>query len=220
MKPMTNNRPQTIGEEIANAITHGFGILFALLASPFLIMEAFHRGTTQTVWAVSMFSFGMLMVYLSSTIYHAVQHHHIKRKLRILDHISIFFLIGGSYSAVVQKFTDSHTATIFLTVMWSIIGLGTLMKLFFTGKYNTLSTGLYLGLGWMAIFLIKPLYANLPLDIFLWLLAGGMAYSLGVIFFVNDRLKYWHSIWHLFVLAGTITHFVAVYSSLSLNLNV
>ena len=217
-----NTKPPFPKDEIANSITHGIGILFALIAIPFLFAKAMAIGnvSSNTLWAVGAFSFGMAMVYLSSTIYHVIQHHEAKKFLRIWDHISIFLLIGGSYTAIIQKYIDSHTAWLFLSIMWGIIAAGSILKIFFTGKYEWLSVVLYVGLGWMAVFLVRPLSHTLPLEIFLWLLAGGLAYTGGVYFFMNDRIKYNHAIWHLFVLAGTVTHFFAIYKSMSVAVNV
>jgi hemolysin III len=213
------DRPQTQKEEFANATTHGLGILFALIGIPALITQAVKYGNGYTVFAVSMFCFGISMVYLSSTIYHAVQHQRHKHILRIWDHISIYFLIGGSYTAVIQKFIASNTAIIFLGIMWSIIVVASVLKVFHVGKRDIMSTVLYLGLGWMAVFLIKPLIATMPLEIFIWLLAGGLFYTGGVYFYIK-RWPYSHAVWHLFVLAGTVSHYFAVYKMLPLNLSV
>lgn len=205
------DRIQSQKEEKVNVITHSIGIAFTLIAMPFLITYAIKHGTIQNVWAVSIFGFGMLMVYLSSTIYHAATHPGTKRVLRIWDHISIFLMIGGTYTAIIQKFTDRPTATIFLSIMWSIIALGSFLKLFFTGKFKVIELLLYIGLGWMAVFIIKPLTANIPLEVFWWILAGGCCYMFGIIFYVWKKLQYHHAVWHCFVLAGTVTHYVAVY---------
>ncbi|MBL7777274.1 MAG: hemolysin III family protein [Chitinophagales bacterium] len=206
-----SDRIQSPKEEKANMLTHAAGILFALVAMPFLIAYAVEYGTARSIWAVSVFGFGMLMVYLSSTLYHAATHTGTKRALRIWDHISIFLLIGGTYTAVIQKFTDADTATVFLTTMWCIIAVGSGLKLFFTGKFKVVELLLYLGLGWMAVFIIKPLSTNLPLEVFWWILAGGLFYMFGVVFYVWKKLQYHHAIWHCFVLAGTVTHYVAVF---------
>jgi hemolysin III len=211
-----SGRQQTLPEEIANAITHGLGVLFCLVAIPFMIIYAIQSNSAVTLWAVSIFCFGMLMVYLSSTLYHAVQHKNAKRLLQIWDHISIFILIAGSYTPLVIKFTNSSTAFVFLGIMWSIVAVGSLLKLFYTGKYKVASVILYLVLGWMALFIIKPIMTNVPPHIF-WLIAiSGIAYTLGVIFYLWTGLRYAHAVWHVFVLSGTIMHFFAVYNSIPL----
>jgi hemolysin III len=212
---MKMRREQTIIEEKVNYITHAAGILFSIIAIPFLISYAAERSNAATVWGVCIFSFAMLMVYFASTIYHAVkQNTNTKRKLRVWDHISIFVMIGGSYTPVVIKFTDSKTSLVFLSTMWGIILLGSLLKVFFTGKYILLEVILYLALGWMAVFIIKPLIANMPSEIFLFILVSGLFYSVGVIFYLWKNLTYHHAVWHVFVLAGSVTHFFAVYNSI------
>jgi hemolysin III len=212
-------REQTITEEKINSITHALGILFSVIAIPYLIAYAAERSNSSTVWGVCIFSFAMLMVYFASTIYHAVkQNTDTKRMLRIWDHISIFVMIGGSYTPVVIKFTEPGTAFIFLTVMWSIIVLGSCLKIFYTGKYILLEVILYIALGWMAVFIIKPLIANMPSQIFTFIMASGLFYSVGVIFYLWKKLSYHHAVWHVFVLAGTVTHFFAVYNSIPINI--
>jgi hemolysin III len=211
-------RVQTMQEEVANTITHGLGVLFCLVAIPFMILLAFEKTNASMVWAVSIFGFGMLTVYLSSTLYHAAKHANTKRLLRIWDHISIFMLIAGTYTPVIVKFTDRPTAVMFLSILWTIVALGSFMKLFFTGKYKIVSVLLYVGMGWMAVFIIKPLLANIPPQIFWWIIAGGMAYMVGVIFYLWKSLRYHHAVWHVFVLAGTVTHFFAVYNSIPINI--
>jgi hemolysin III len=212
-------REQTLIEEKVNSITHAAGIIFSIIAIPYLIAYAAERSNAATVWGVCVFSFAMLMVYFASTIYHAVeQNTTTKRKLRVWDHISIFVMIGGSYTPVVIKYTDAGTAFSFLTTMWSIIALGSFLKVFYTGKYILLEVMLYLLLGWMAVFIIKPLIANMPSDIFVFILASGLFYSVGVIFYLWKNLTYHHAVWHVFVLAGTVTHFFAVYNSVPINI--
>ncbi len=204
-----SDRKQTIPEEIANTITHGLGIVFCMIASPFLILLS-ARGSAAGTAAVSIFSFGMLMVYLSSTLYHATRNEATKRVLRIWDHISIFLLIAGSYTPIVYRYTDSATSTLFLSIMWGIVALGIVKKIFLTGRYDKLSLILYLALGWMAIFIIKPLMQNIPGPVWWWLAGGGLSYTFGTIFYRWKKLNYHHAIWHCFVLAGTVMHYIAI----------
>ena len=206
-------RNQTLKEEIYNTLSHGAGVLFCVIAVPILIFYALEKSNMATVYSVSIFGFGMFMVYLSSTLFHAVQHDGAKRKFQVLDHISIYLLIAGSYTPLVVKFLHKDTATLFLSVMWGIVLLGSILKIFFTGRFAVASTILYLILGWMAVFIIKPFFNNVPLDVFLWLLGGGLLYTGGVYFYMKEHKPYHHAIWHLFVLGGTITHYVAIYIS-------
>jgi hemolysin III len=212
-------REQTIKEEVANSITHGLGIVFCLIAVPFMVAYALHSSTASTVWAVSIFGFGMLMVYSSSTLYHYAKKKDTKRLLRIWDHISIFVLIAGTYTPLVIKFTETSTAIIFLTIMWSIVGVGSFLKIFFTGRFKIVSVLFYVALGCMAVFIIGPLSANMPVEVFTWLLVGGFAYLFGVVFYLWRKLHYHHAVWHIFVLTGTITHFFAVYTSIPFHIH-
>ena len=213
-------RAQTLNEEVANAITHGLGVVFCLIAIPVMVMYAMHTSTPPMVWGVAIFGFGMLMVYCASTLYHYVKNAEVKRVLHVWDHISIFLLIAGTYTPVVIKYTDFRTAVIFLSGMWGIVALGSFMKIFFTGKYNIISTILYLAMGWMAVFIIKPVTANMPVQVMYLLAAGGLAYTLGVVFYLWHKLQYHHAVWHIFVLIGTVTHFFAVYNSIPINIKV
>lgn len=212
------DRKQTLNEEIANAVTHGMGVLFCAVAIPFMVALALKSPHPGTVWPVSVFCFGMATVYLSSTLYHAVQHHTTKKLLQVWDHISIFMLIAGTYTPVVVKFTDSNTSFVFLTVMWGLVFIGSILKLFYTGRFRVFSALMYVVMGWMAIFIFKPLMTNVPPDIFKWMVAGGIIYMIGVIFYLWNKPRYHHAVWHIFVLTGTVTHFFAVYNSIPINI--
>lgn len=215
-----SRREQTEQEEKLNALTHAIGVVFALITIPILIMYAIDKSSASTVFGVSVFCFAMLMVYCASTIYHLVKlGTPLKRKLRIWDHISIFVMIGGSYTPLVVKYTSPSTATVFLAAMWGIIVLGSMLKLFFTGKYVVLEVVIYLLLGWMAVFIIKPLLANMSSQIITLILFSGLFYSIGVAFYLWKKLSYHHAVWHVFVLAGTVTHFFAVYYSIPIVVN-
>lgn len=208
-------RDQTLNEETANWITHAFGILFSVITIPFMMVYAVQHSSTSTVWGVSVFGFAMLMVYMASTIYHATKPNtNAKRILRIWDHIGIFVMIAGSYTPLVIKYIDTPTATLFLSVMWGIVVLGSILKIFFTGKYVLLEVIIYIVMGCMLVFIIKPLVANIPTEIFTYILAGGLFYAAGVAFYLWKKLNYHHAVWHVFVLAGTVTHFVAIYKSI------
>jgi len=210
-----HRRDQTLNEETANWITHAFGILFAVITIPFMVAYAINYSNYSTVWGVSVFGFAMLMVYMASTIYHATQPNtNRKRVLRIWDHIGIFVMIAGSYTPLIIKYIETSTATLFLSIMWSIVVLGSILKIFFTGKYLILEVIIYIVMGCMLVFIIKPLVANIPTEIFTYIVAGGIFYGAGVAFYLWKKLNYHHAVWHVFVLAGTVTHFVAIYKSI------
>jgi hemolysin III len=203
-----------IKKEIANSITHGIGILFFLSAIPFLLYKAFHVKTIYLV-ACIVFAIGLIMVYSSSTLYHAIQKESIKRKLRVYDHISIYMLIGGSYTPFIAKYLANPTAGTFLMILWSLIALFVLLKFFFTGKYDFISTISYLALGWMAVFICRPMIHGMPTHVFYLLVGGGLSYTLGIIFYAWKRFTYHHAVWHCFVLGGSVTHFYGVWYALS-----
>ena len=210
-----HRRDQTLLEEKANWITHAFGILFSVVTIPFMMVYAIGHSSASTVWGVSVFGFAMLMVYMASTIYHATKPNtNAKRVLRIWDHIGIFVMIAGSYTPLVIKYIDTPTARIFLSIMWGIVVLGSILKIFFTGKYVLLEVIIYIVMGCMLLFIIKPLVANIPAEIFTYIIAGGLFYVAGVAFYLWKKLNYHHAVWHVFVLAGTVTHFVAIYKSI------
>ena len=207
-------REQTRKEEIVNAISHGVGILFCLIAMPFLLIDSFNENQLSIFISVLAFGIGMLLVYTFSTLFHAAKNPKVKDILQIGDHISIYFLIAGTYTPLMVRYLSSKTATVFLGVMWSIVAIGIIFKIFFTKKFKFVSVLLYLALGWMIVFVIKPLIHNVPLTVFWWILGGGLSYTVGVYFYVKSHKPFYHAIWHVFVLLGTILHFVAICKSL------
>jgi hemolysin III len=208
------DRIQTRKEELANGISHILGILFCLIALPFLILVAYKKHDMVAVFAVATFGLGMLLVYSFSTLYHLVQKEKTKQLLKIADHICIYYLIAGTYTPLMVRYLQKDTAILFLGVMWTIVLLGTFFKIFFTNRFKIVSVVLYLMMGWMIVFVIKPLWGVMPLDVFLWILAGGLSYTIGVYFYVKGNTYFYHTIWHLFVLLGTIFHYVAILKSL------
>lgn len=208
------HREQTRKEELANALTHGLGVLLCLLAMPAVLTLTFDPNDLTTFYAITAFAVGVLLVYSSSTLYHFVQEKKIKNSLKIADHISIYFLIAGTYTPLMIKYLPSSTAFVFLTVMWTVVFLGTLFKIFFIHKLKWFSVIVYLVMGWMIVFVIKPLIQNVPLDVFWWIIGGGLSYTVGVYFYVKSYKLYFHAIWHVFVLLGTILHFVAICKSI------
>jgi hemolysin III len=207
-------RIQTKREEILNAITHAAGIIFCLAAMPLLLINAYQKHAMPVFWGVFAFGAGMLMVYTSSTLYHAVQHRRAKDFLQRMDHMSIYFLIAGTYTPLVIRYLPKTTAIIFLSVMWGLVLVGVVFKLFFTNRFHLVSLLIYLVMGWMIVFIIKPAWENIPLPIIGWIIAGGLSYTAGVYFFIRSRVSYFHAIWHCFVLGGTIAHYVCVYKSI------
>lgn len=202
-------------QELANSISHAFGMLFGIIGMPILIATAIKNGNTTGLVGASIFGFSFLMVYTASTLYHGFQHPEVKRVLKIIDHISIYFLIAGSYTPFILLFYFNFTGIVLLAVLWSLTLVGIIFKIFFVDRFTYLSTAIYLVMGWMLLIVIKPFFANLPLSITVMLTLGGVLYSLGVIFFLWTKYFYHHLVWHIFVLAASICHFVAVLLAVS-----
>lgn len=208
------HREQTRNEELANAFSHGLGVVFCLIAMPILLGITYNETDMTTFFSVAAFAVGMFLVYSCSTFYHFVQKEKSKKLLKIADHISIYFLIAGTYTPLMIKYLPAATAFVFLTTMWTVVFLGLFFKLFFIHRFEWFSVVLYLTMGWMIVFVIEPLIDTVPLTVFWWILAGGLSYTIGVYFYVKSYKYYYHTIWHIFVLLGTILHFMAIYHSL------
>ena len=203
------DRPQSLGEEIANSISHGVGLIAALAASPILILVAASKGSALTIVAVSIFATSMVLLYLSSMMYHCLPRNRGKHVFLIFDHIAIFLLIAGTYTPFALGVLRGAVGWTLFGMIWGVALIGIITKLVPKLRHSKLSLALYLGMGWMVVLVIRPLCQHLPFDGLLWLVAGGLAYTVGVIFFVIDK-KYSHFIWHLFTIAGTTCHFFAI----------
>lgn len=206
-------RIQTRNEELANGISHILGIIFCLIGMPFLIAKAREHNLIMES-SVIIFGIGMLLVYSFSSLYHLAQKEKTKQLFKIADHISIYYLIAGTYSPLMVIYLKKETALVFLGIMWSIVLLGSFFKIFYVDRFKFISVALYLLMGWMIVFVIKPLWGVMPFSVFLWILAGGLSYTVGVYFYVKGHKSYFHTVWHFFVLLGTIFHYVAILESL------
>jgi hemolysin III len=206
----TRERPQSPGEELANSVSHGVGLVAALIAAPVLIVTAAWRGGTAAVVGASVFTATMVLLYLSSTLYHALPQNKAKRVLRVLDHGAIFLLIAGTYTPFTLGVLRGAWGWTLLGLVWSLAVLGIVLKAVGGIRYPVLSTCLYLGMEWLILIAVRPLWLRVPLPGLLWLVAGGLAYTAGVAFFTAERVRFSHFVWHLFVLAGTTCHFFAV----------
>ena len=205
-----DERPQTLGEEIANAISHGLGFLLAIASLPILVVMAMRHGTALNIVAVSVFSVTMMLLYLSSTLYHAIPDGRVKDFLARVDHAAIYLFIAGSYTPFALGVLHGATGWTLFGAVWAMAAAGIAVKLMDMLKHPLWSTGLYVAMGWSALLAAGPLIHAMPATGLLWLLAGGVAYTLGAIVFIFDsRAKYMHFAWHLFVLAGTTCHFFA-----------
>lgn len=204
-------RPQTRGEEIANSVIHGFGLLASIVALPVLVLATRDAGEPLRLLGSIVFGTTMVLLYFSSTVYHALPISGAKRVFRVIDHSAIYLLIAGTYTPFALGPLRGPLGWTMFGVIWGLALLGITSKLTLGFKYPQLSTVFYLAMGWMGLIAFGPLRAQLPLDGLLWLLAGGLCYTGGVIFYVADsQVRYGHALWHLFVVAGTSCHFIAV----------
>lgn len=207
-------RDQTLGEEIANAISHGVGLLAALVGAPVLIATAVAKNNTAMVVGGSILAGAMILMYLSSTLYHALPPGRAKQWFRLFDHAAIFLLIAGTYTPITLGVLKGAWGWSMLGAVWVLAVVGITLKLVGGIKRPWVSTGLYLLMGWLVMIAARPLWLNMSLSGLLWLAAGGLAYTIGTAFYAADeRMKYGHFVWHLWVMAGTGCHFFAVLTS-------
>jgi len=207
----TSERIQSMGEEIANSISHGVGALFAAAAAPILVITALQRGEVTIVVGASVFAATMILLYFTSTLYHALPHSRAKKLFQILDHGAIFLLIAGTYTPFTLGVLEGTWGWMLFGLVWSLALIGIVMKATYGVRASRVSTIIYLLMGWSVLLFIEPLLEHLSPRGFFWLLAGGIFYTFGVVFYVIDgKVRYAHFIWHLFVIAGTACHFFAV----------
>jgi hemolysin III len=199
-------------EEVANSLTHALGLVFSLAAAPMLVAAAYARSDALGVVSCSVFAVSLVLLYGASTAYHMARHPPAKNLMQVLDHACIYLLIAGSYTPFALISLRGAWGWSFFGVVWGMAAVGILFKLFFTGRFNTLSNIFYLGMGWMAVLGWKPMQASMPEGGMTWLMIGGAAYTFGIAFFILDeKIRFFHAIWHIFVLAGSAAHVVAVY---------
>lgn len=200
----------TLRLEIANSITHGIGIIFGIAALPVLSAIAAHKDHTVAVVGAAIYGFSFILLFTFSTLYHAFQNPKVKAVLHVFDHISIYFLIAGTYTPFLLNYMMNTTGIVMLSVLWGLTLIGISFKIFFTGRFNYVSTVIYLGMGWILLFSGRQFFAAIPGPVLTMIIIGGLLYSIGVIFYLWEKLHYHHVIWHLFVLAAAICHYVAV----------
>ncbi|KAB8305325.1 hemolysin III family protein [Erwinia endophytica] len=202
----------SLAEEVANSISHGIGFIFGIVGLVLLLTQAFDsKADVMTITSYSLYGGSMILLFLASTLYHAIPHPQAKSWLKKLDHCAIYILIAGTYTPFLLVGLKSPLAHGLMVIIWSLALLGVLFKLAFVHRFEALSVITYLLMGWLSLIVIYQLAMKLsPGGV--WLLAaGGVIYSLGVIFYVAKRIPYNHAIWHGFVLGGSICHFLAIY---------
>ena len=209
-EPSRAPRPLTQGEEIANSVTHGAGLLASLVAFPFLVAAAARRFGTPEVVGASVFATSLVALYLVSTLYHAMRPSRAKQVLQKLDHTAIYLLIAGSYTPFTLGVLRGPWGWTLLSLVWAIAGTGIALEFAFGRKVHRLAVGLYVAMGWLVVVAVKPLLASVPWPGLAWLAAGGLLYTGGIAFYAANRVRYAHAVWHLFVLGGSVCHFVAI----------
>ena len=203
-------RPQTLGEEIANSVSHGIGLLAALIAFPILVGSAFNRGDLAGTVGASVFATTMVLLYLASTLFHALPPNRAKRVFQILDHSAIYLLIAGTYTPFTLGVLRGVWGWTLFGLVWGLAVIGTVFKTLGGVRYTTFSTWVYLAMGWLVLIAIEPVWTLVPTWGLFWLVSGGIAYTAGTVFFMAERIRYFHFVWHLFVVLGTACHFIAV----------
>ncbi|MFT6064995.1 MAG: hemolysin III [Paraglaciecola sp.] len=199
-------------EEKLNVISHGLGLVLSIVAFPFLILKSFNfEGFWQPISFI-IYGASMLILYAASTFYHAAKNPKKRRKLNILDHAAIYVLIAGSYSPFCLVGLNSNLGWYMFLFVWLFAFTGIILKLFFTGKFDKISTAMYLLMGWQVMFFIKPLMESITTSGFQFLIAGGVFYSVGAILYSIKKMPYNHAVFHVFVLMGSLSHFIAIYN--------
>jgi len=203
----SSNSKYSIGEEIASSIIHGVGTALGIIALVILVVHASRFGDVWRIVAFSIYGTCLILGFLASTLYHSLTNATAKRIFNRLDHSSIYLLIAGSYTPMTLIMRGGWGWSLF-GVIWAMAIAGIILKCMFFGRLKWLSIVVYLAMGWLVIIAIKPVLSTFPKEFFFWLLLGGLSYSFGVVFYVLKKIKYTHAVWHLFVLGGSVLHFV------------
>jgi hemolysin III len=209
----TTNRADSYSaaEEATNIVSHAIGLAFSIAALALLVVRAAAYGTVWHVVSCSIFGSSLIILFAASTVYHSARTPARRGRLRILDHASIYCLIAGTYTPFALITLRGPVGWVIFGISWGIALAGIILKLFFTGRYKRLSTLMYVGMGWIGIFAVKPLVHNLPAEGLFWLVSGGMAYTIGATLYSIKKIPFNHAIFHVFVLIGGVSHFVAVF---------
>ncbi len=211
MSSYNNSSLHSPAEETANMLTHAVGVVAFLVGSVALLVKAYSFHDAIGIAGAWIFCISLVTLYTASTLYHYVTNTSLKEKFQLIDHCAIFGLIAGTYSPFLMVSLRHEIHFSYLIIMWAIAVVGVVYKLFMIKKYRLLSTFIYLAMGWMAVFKITEFYKFLPGHAFSWIIAGGLSYTLGTIFYSKEKLPYGHAIWHLLVLGGSTCHFIAIY---------
>lgn len=206
----TSGERRVLQQELVNSLSHGAGVLFGLIAIPFLVFVAAKNAGSFVVAATCAYGFGFLLVFTFSTLYHGIQQTATKKILKIFDHISIYFLIAGTYTPLIVIFVPDAFGVSLLLILWSLTLAGIFFKIFYTGRFEVLSTAIYVAMGLLLLAGGDRFFKAMPPTIILLVVGGGILYCSGVIFYLWKKYKYHHGVWHLFVLAAAICHYIAI----------
>jgi len=208
--PASREHTQSPGEEIANSVSHGVGLLAAAVAAPVLVLSAVRQDGAARIVGASVFAVTMVLLYLTSTLYHALPRNRAKRVFQVFDHAAIFLMIAGTYTPFTLGVLRGTWGWTLFALVWGLALAGVVLTAAGGARYPKLRVGLYLAMGWLIIVAIKPLWLRMPSWGLFWLFAGGIAYTVGVVFYSAKRIRYSHFVWHMFVITGSACHFIAV----------
>jgi len=198
-------------EEKINIISHKIGILFSIIALIFLTIKSIQYGETIAIVSSIIFGISLIILYTASTIYHSAKNEKVRMRLKVFDHSAIYALIAGTYTPFTLVVLNSKVGWIIFGISWGLAVIGITLKIFFTGRFQILSTVMYVLMGWIIVFAIKPLMMSLSSDGLLWLFIGGGCYTFGAVLYSIDKIKMNHAMFHILVLLGSVSHFIAVY---------
>ena len=198
-------------EEEINIISHAIGFMLSIIALVLLVIHATAFGDVWHIVSVSIFGVSLIVLYAASTLYHSAKQQELRNRLKIFDHSAIYVLIAGTYTPFALITLNGTKGWVIFGISWGMALIGIILKLFFTGKYKSISTLMYILMGWMIVFAIKPLIDSLPLDGLHWLIAGGVSYTIGAVLYSIKKIKFNHAIFHMLVLIGSVCHFVSVF---------
>lgn len=210
-QPMYQSKIYPPAEEKINILTHGFGCLLSIVATYFLLVKGFRFKDGIHTLSFGIYGFSLIILYAASTLFHSAKKPYYRNRLNIFDHAAIYILIAGSYTPFTLITLEGETGMMLFSTVWAFALVGVILKLFFTGRFDKISTAMYVLMGWLILFAINPLMENLSKEGLIWLFAGGISYTVGAIFYSFERLHFNHAIFHFFVLGGSFCHFVSIY---------
>jgi hemolysin III len=206
----TVNPKPLIKQELANSVIHGFGIIFGIISIPILIALTIKSNNIPGVIGAAIYGFCFLQLFTFSTLYHGFQQMQVKRALEIFDHISIYFLISGTYTPFLLIYMNNSFGITLLSILWGLTAMGIVFKFFFTGRWNIVSTIIYIAMGCIMVVGGRTFFISIPPDVLRMILIGGVLYLVGVVFYLWEKYPYNHAVWHFFVLAAAVCHYTAI----------